>query len=295
MYIFSDLKDWFDIIYYSDINDCRKIEINMKDINSIDIDRFCLEFSKYIVHLRCPIDEYTNKMLNSIDGKYTLTDGEKQFFINLFYTGFISDSKFTTTNDYKKSFDNDSIKGYFGECLYYIIREQILEDEKKYIEPQVPKQSSKVSGIDFIDIRKDSNGYYMIIGEVKTTSGHYTTRWGEILDSFVNRTDKTFSEMYQFIKSCDDGNDPEYTVFLRDILDIFYSLKLTPSLQKRYAGVINYGFEGQPIGSNAFRSFKSKLVNKVYDNSICRRIKLVGVYNIDNIIELVRDNIWNNL
>ena len=56
--------------------------------------------------------------------------------------------------------------------LFYFTGE-IFEDEKVYIEPKLPKNSSKVPGIDFVDIRKDDEGYYMIIGKVKTTGNGY--------------------------------------------------------------------------------------------------------------------------
>ena len=142
MYKFPDISRWFDIVDYVEYNNCRKIEINMKKISHTEINEFCNEFALFICRLRCPSEEWCLKMERAIKGVEGLETTDKNILRNIFHTGFISDTRYKVTGDYRKSFDDEGIKGYFGECFYYILREQIFEDEKVYIEPKLPKNSS---------------------------------------------------------------------------------------------------------------------------------------------------------
>lgn len=295
MYKFPDISRWFDIVNYIEYNNCRKIEINMKKLSNTEISEFCNEFALFICRLRCPSDEWLLKMERAIKGMEKLKLKDKEILRYVFYPGFISDTRYKETGDYWKSFDDQGIKGYFGECFYYILREQIFEDEKVYIEPKRPKNSSKVPGIDFVDIRKDDEGYYMIIGEVKTTGKDYSSRLQEILDSFTNRINKTFSEVYQQIKENDDGSNAEYTTFLREMLGVFYRITGDSGKKKRVSGVINYNYEGKSIGRTALSGVKDKLQDVVGEEAMCRRFKLIGIYDIENVIEQTRNIIWNVL
>ena len=157
-------------------------------------------------------------MERAIKGVEKLKLKDKEILRYVFYPGFISDTRYKETGDYWKSFDDQGIKGYFGECFYYILREQIFEDEKVYIEPKRPKNSSKVPGIDFVDIRKDDEGYYMIIGEVKTTGKDYSSRLQEILDSFTNRINKMMMAVIQNIPLF-YGKCQECFIGLQEILE----------------------------------------------------------------------------
>lgn len=292
---FPDITRWFNICNYTEFNSCRKIEINMKKLTSTEINDFCNEFALFICRLRCPSEDLLLKMENAIKGVAGLKINDKKILRAIFHTGFISDTKYKRTKDYWQSFDDDGIKGYFGECFYYVLRKQILEDEKVYIEPKVPKNSSKIPGIDFVDIRKDKDGYYMIIGEVKTTGNKYSSRIPEILDSFTNRIDKTFSEVYLQIKENDDGSNAEYSAFLQEMLGIFYRITGDVGKKKRVSGTINYNYEGKGIDKRAFSSVKDKLQDIVSDESMCRRFKLIGIYDIENVIEQTRNIIWSVL
>ena len=295
MYKFPYISHWFDIVDYVEHNNCRKIEINMKKLSHTEINEFCNEFALFICRLRCPSEEWCLKMERAIKGVEGLEMTDKNILRNMFHTGFISDTRYKVTGDYRKSFDDEGIKGYFGECFYYILREQIFEDEKVYIEPKLPKNSSKVPGIDFVDIRKDDEGYYMIIGEVKTTGNGYSSRLPEILDSFTNRIDKTFSEVYQQIKENDDGSNAEYTTFLQEMLGVFYRITGDSGKKKRVSGTINYNYEGKSIGRMALSGVKDKLQDVVGEEAMCRRFKLIGIYDLENVIEQTRNIIWNVL
>lgn len=292
---FPDIQRWFNIIDYTEINGCRKIEVNMKTLARAEVDAFSKEFALYVCRLRCPAEKWLKKMENAINHTLVLPEADKDILRNFFCTGFISEEKHKATGDYKSSFDDDAIKGYFGECFYYILREQIFEDEKIYIEPKLPKCSSKVPGIDFVDIRRDDDGYYMIIGEVKTTEGSYSSRLLEIIKTFRGRIQKNFSEMYQAIWENDDKSIPEYTEFLEEMLDMFFRITGKGNERKRVSGTIYYDYHGNSIGNNAFCKVKKDLENVVDDSPACRRFKLIGIYNVGDVIQQMRDIIWNVL
>lgn len=292
---FPDIRRWFDIIGYAEINGCRKIEVNMKTLSKAEISAFSKEFALYVCRLRCPTEKWLKKMENAINHISALSETDKEILRNTFYTGFISEKKYQATSDYKSPFDDDAIKGYFGECFYYILREQIFEDEKVYIEPKLPKCSSKVSGIDFVDIRKDKDGYYMIIGEVKTTENSYSSRLPEIIRTFKGRIEKNFSEMYQTILENDDESIPEYSEFLKEMLEMFYRITGKGNERKRVSGTIHYDYRGSGIGSNALSNVKKELEDVVDDSPVCRRFKLIGIYNVEDVIQQMRDIIWNVL
>jgi hypothetical protein len=294
---FPDLYRWFDVKKYCDFNDCRKIEINTKNnLSENDINSFCGEFAKYLCRIRCPQSVYLNTIINAIDSDFDIDADEKIFWRDIFFRGFISQTKFDECGNYQKSFDDDAILGYIGEALYYVVRTQILEDEKVCIEPSKPKFYSKDSGIDFLEIRKETAGYYMIIGEVKATKNTISSRADEIIKSFKLRADKNFSELCIAIQDRNiPSADQELSEFISNMCDLFYHIGQQPSPKKRYAGVINYNFNGQKIRDSAFSDFKEQLTGKVANENCCRRLALVGIYNIENIIFKVRDAIWNKL
>jgi len=294
---FTGLDQWFDITTYCDFNDCRKIEINMKnDLAENDINSFCSEFAKYLCRIRCPQSISLNTMINAIDSDFDIGAEEKIFWRDIFFRGFISQTKFDECGDYRESFDDDAILGYIGETLYYVVRAQILEDEKIYIEPSKPKFYSKDTGIDFLEIRKETAGYYMIIGEIKTTKNTISSRADEIIKSFKLRADTNFSELCIDLQDRNISTDnQELFEFISNMCDLFYHIGQKPSPKKRYAGVVNYNFHGQRIRDSVFRDFKEQLAGKVADENCCRRFALVGIYNIENIIDKVRDAIWNRI
>lgn len=294
---FPDLKRWFDVAEYCDFNDCRKIEINMKNnLAETDIDFFCNEFAKYLCRTRCPQSAHLDTMIQAIDSGCDIDSEEKLFWRNIFFRGFISQTKFNECGNYQKSFDDDAILGYIGEALYYVVREQVLEDEKICIEPLKPKFYSKDTGIDFLEIRKEATDYYMIIGEIKATKNTISSRANEIIESFKLRADKNFSELCVALQDRSASIDnQELSEFISNMCDLFYHIGKKPSSKKRYGGVVNYNFHGQKIRDSAFGDFKEQLAGKVADENCCRRLALVGIYNIEIVMNKVRDAIWNKI
>ena len=293
-YIFPDLNNWFMSKNYVEHNGCEMLEINMKaGLTTNEIDEFCLEFAKYICSIRCSSELLYLKMVDAIENGTVLSSDEQKRLQNDFYNGFIKDAEFKTTGSFALSYDDDGIQGYLGEALYYLIRNQYSKDFKVAIEPSKPKAVSKTSGIDFLEVRKDNlSKFYFIIGEVKTTTNSYSTRNAEVINSFINRINRNFSEIYLDLKEKDDGLDPDYTRFLEEMTDIFYSFR--GRNEKRLAGVFNYDYDGRKVSRAAFSTWKNQPFD-INDSPMCRKIKLIGIYNIGNIIEKVRDLLWSVL
>jgi hypothetical protein len=257
---------------------------------------FCKEFAKYLCRIRCGDEHDREAMYRAIDGCPIEDREQKKRIAYYFFKGFISDNKYEMTGDYYSSFDDDAITGYIGECLYYVIREQVLEDDKIHIEPCKPKFSSKEPGIDFVEIIKNNRGFYMIVGEIKTTQNSIGTRPADILTMFKLRANKIFSEMYMGIKEkfC-QNEDAELRAFIAEMLNLFYRIGKTVTPQKRFSGVVNYNYHDRKICKTVFSDFKTELGDTIYDLPDCRRVKLIGIYNIEDVIRQVRDEIWSRL
>lgn len=293
-YVFPDLDNWFTSNAYVEHNSCEMLEINMKaGLTKSEITEFCKVFAKYICSIRCSSKKLYDHMVDAIENGTELSPDDKQRLHNDFWNGFITESLYKTTRDYKKSFDDEGIKGYLGEALYYLIRNQYAKDLKITIEPGKPKAVSKTSGIDFLEVRKDDKGeYYFIIGEVKTSENSYSSRNDEVIKAFLNRINKNFSDIYFCLKERDDETDITYTQFLEDMTDYFYSF--SGNNKKRLSGVFNYNYLGKKIPASAFSTWKDKEF-EINDSPMCRKIKLIGIYNIEAVINEVRDILWNVL
>ncbi len=293
-YVFPNLNKWFTANNYVQHNGCEMLEVNMKaGLTAKEIDEFCLEFAKYICSIRCSSEQLYLKMVDAIENGTTLLASVKRRLQDDFYSGFIKDEAYKATGVFSLSYDEEGIQGHLGEALYYLIRNQYSKDLKIAIEPSRPKAVAKTSGIDFLEVRKDAaSDFYFIIGEVKTTTNSYSKRNSEVVNSFLNRINRNFSEIYLNLKERDDGSDPDYTRFLEEMTDIFYSFK--GRNEKRIVGVFNYNYKGRRVSRRAFSTWKDKPFD-INDSPICRKIKLVGIYNIDVVIEKVRDLLWSVL
>jgi len=169
---FPDLKKWFDISGYYEHKKCKAFTLLLKDnLTGKEIQEFVKEYAKLLCRLRCNYEllfgddevDLCVKFQKAIDGIKTLEKQEKQFLADsIFFEGIISQKQFNKTGDYKKSIDKELFNGHFGEVLFYVVRDQFLEDEKVMIEPSLPKSYSKEHGLDYVEIRKNhqNDEYY---------------------------------------------------------------------------------------------------------------------------------------
>ncbi len=300
---FPDLYNWFDVSEYYEHNKCRTIALLLKDnLEDDDIQSFVIEFAKLICRLRCNGElmledngeDLCYKFQQAIDNEVELEEKEKNYLAEyIFFDGMVSQSKYDKTKNYIESLDRDLFNGYFGEVLFYIVREQYCEDEKILIEPNCPKTNSKQSGLDYVEIRKNEIDYYFIVGEVKTTDNTIGNYPDQIIGSLIKRPVhlihqeiNAFKERTKYIGSED----------LRNFINKMpiYFMSKDPTAHKRFAGVINYG-RNSPPQQTVFQNFHTKCVNYLHDSSECRRIKLIGIKGIKNIKERVLEVIWKNL
>lgn len=300
---FPNLRKWFDVSGYYEHRKCKAFTLLLKD-NLTDKDRqgFVNEFAKLLCRLRCNYElpfeddevDLCVKFQNAIDGTDTLKKEEKQFLVeSIFFEGIISQKQFNKTGDYKKSIDEELFNGHFGEVLFYIIREQFLEDEKVMIEPNLPKPYSKEHGLDYVEIRKNhqNDEYYFIIGEVKTTNNTIGNYPDEIIASLTIRPQHLFvTQVNAFKERARYAEDDKLKLFINRMP--IYFLKKSP--QKKFAGVIHYGSNNKHQQS-VFKNFYSDCNEHLDSQTDCRRIKLIGIKDIQNLKKRVLDCIWKTL
>lgn len=300
---FPDLRNWFDISEYYEHNKCRTITLLWKDdLEEDDIQRFVVEFAKLICRLRCNGEliledngkDLCYKFQQAIDNEVELEEKEKKYLAEyIFFDGMVSQSKYDKTKNYIESLDRDLFNGYFGEVLFYIVREQYLEDEKIMIEPSCPKTNSKQSGLDYVEIRKNGTDYYFIVGEVKTTDDTIGSYPDKIINSLIKRPVHLIHQEINAFKERTRYTGPEDLKNFINRMPIYFT-SMNPTTHKRFAGVINYG-RNSPPQKNVFQNFRTKCATHLYDSSECRRVKLIGIKGIQNIKERVLEVIWKNL
>lgn len=300
---FPDLDKWFNVSGYYEYNRCKAISLLLKDnLNEISLQEFANEFAKLLCRIRCNNEILFNddgvdlcrKFQDAVDGNIVLTNEEKIFLADcIFFYGIVSQTKFDETNDYVASIDYELFNGYFGEVLFYVIREQCLEDEKIMIEPTIPKPYSKQPGLDYVEIRKSlqDDKYYFIVGEVKTTKNTIGDYPNDIITSLTKRPIHLISyEVNAFKERAKNTNNEGLKHFIDRIPMHF----LRKSPQKRFAGVINYGSNNKHRES-VFEDFYTACNDYLDSNNDCRRVKLIGIKDIENLKKRVLDCIWKNL
>jgi hypothetical protein len=300
---FPDLRNWFDVSEYYEHNKCRTITLLWKNnVENDDIQRFVVEFAKLICRLRCNGElilkdngeDLCYKFQQAIDNEVELEEKEKKYLAEyIFFDGMVSQSRYDETKNYIESLDRDLFNGYFGEVLFYIVREQCLEDEKIMIEPSRPKTNSKQPGLDYVEIRKNKDDYYFIIGEVKTTDNTFGSYPDKIIDSLIKRPIHLIHQEINAFKERTRYTGPEDLKNFINRMPIYFTSK-NPTVHKRFAGVINYGRNSPPL-QTTFQNFHTKCATHLYNSSECRRVKLIGIKGIKNIKERVLEVIWKNL
>lgn len=303
MRCFPNLDRWFNISGYYDHHNCKTISLLLKDnLSDSEIQSFAKEFAKLICRIRCngsflfgnPEVDLCSKFQAVIDGVNTLTDEEKRCLADtVFFYGMVSQVQYDESNNYIASIDHELFNGYFGEMMFYIVREQYLDDDKIMIEPTVPKSYSKQTGLDYIEIRKShQNGeYYFIVGEVKTSKNTIGNYPNDIITSLKKRSIHLFnSEVNAFKERARASGDEDLKYFV-DRIPIYF---LNNSSKKKFAGVINYGSSNRHRNS-VFKNFYTDCIGHVDAALDCRRIKLIGIKGIEDIKERVLNCIWTNL
>lgn len=303
MNYFPRLDRWFNISGYYDHHKCKTMSLLLKsELTDFEMESFAREFAKLICRIRCngsfpfgnPEVDLCTKFQNAIDGIEVLSDEEKKCLADIkFFYGMVSQVRYDKTNDYIASIDRELFNGYFGEIMFYIVREQYLCDEKIMIEPVVPKAYSKQSGLDYIEIRKTrQNGdYYFIVGEVKTSKNTIGDYPNDIIHSLKNRSIHLFNSEVNAFKERAKASDDENLKYFVDRIPMYF---FNNSPEKKFAGVINYGSNNKHRDS-VFQNFYTECAGHVNELLDCRRIKLIGIKDIENIKERVLDCIWTTL
>jgi hypothetical protein len=282
---------WKTVInWYYEYNDCSFFTLLWK--NSADKDDFIKEFVKLIARIRTwwdkwewtLLESYYLDLVNFIDNNVSSLSQEirKEFVDNIFANWMKS---WTTQN-----IDKDMCRWYIWEIIYYILREQLLQDEKIQINPRKPKNYSKEPGLDFTEIRRNDDGYYLIIWEVKSTHDTIRDYPDRIINQLNNRHRTTFAEHINYYKELiSDGliAQDELKIFINQIYNFSNINNIGfRSDKKRFSWIINY-WKNTKHGTTPFNKFKNDTSNTLYNANSCRKVKLIGIKDFDNIVERI--------
>lgn len=226
------------------------------------------------------------------NGSKVITDEQKLIFRDVFRDSFISNK---TEKDFSQiTWDLIALQGYIGEIFLYIIQTQLYK-ERILASPVIPKQFSKDSGIDCLEIGGDINdadSLHYIIWECKATTnpspGNYPAK---ILSQHLYETQKGLNKaLNQLAESC--KNDPILSNFISELYEDYY--KAPPTTKKRLGGCVTLS-RSSFAPENSFCDFKTAFDQKLAEDNICRQVRLCSVGDLNNLVQKVRDVIWNKL
>lgn len=290
---FPNLDRWFEIVTNKPTrhgyvrHDLRlKPGLSDKEYENL-INELCL----LIARLRLTLKEY-QEWVAHIQLDAPISEKFKTRFKNNFWRSFVSSE--ATKDENNPQFDTTALQGYLGELFLYLIELQLCTD-RIGTSPSKPKRYSKDSGIDCLAIggeRNNKNSLYYVIWECKATTqkepesfpskiySHHLYETPKSLNEFVDH----FTDLYK--------DDPILSEFVAEIADDFYADE--PTTKKRLGGCVVLS-NSEFAGDNAFAGFKSKFNTLLAPDSFCRQVRFCSVNNLDDIVNKVRDGIWNKL
>lgn len=275
---------------YYEHNECLFFTLLWKEW--ADTNSFIKEFVKLIARMRTWWEDWSwsylellyLELVNYIDNNSTSYSlQERTEFVNTVFANWMKSGNTWTI-------DRDMCRGYIGEILYYLIREQYLSDEKHQIHPNKPKDYSKEPWLDFTEIRKDSNWYYLVIWEVKSTSSTIGDYPNKILEQLNSRHRTTFIQHVNHYKELSKIwliQDSELKEFINKIYN-FSNIENTEfkTDKKRFTWVINYS-RNKKHPTTVFNNFKSSTSGTLSDNINCRKVKLIWIKDFNTIVDWI--------
>lgn len=289
---FLDKSELYDstksiVNWYYEHNECSFFTLLWKD--GADKELFEKEFIKMISRIRwsylIEVEGWTEidfaaEFMNYIDTwRCKLTLEQKKDYINNVMAHWMRNKEW--------NFDLESTRGHIWEILYYLIRKQYLKDDHIDINPNVPKRYSKEPWLDFTEIRKDEDWFYLIIWEVKTTKNSIWSYPNKILNQLNENHNTTFLEHHSFYKNKLDTwviNDSDLEDFIIKLPNFSSISSLNfRSNKKRFTGVINY-WKNIKHTNTVFWKFKTHTQDTLADEVKCRNVKLIWIANIDDIV-----------
>lgn len=279
------VNDWY---YYH--NDCSFFTLLWKQW--ADKDYFIKEIVKLIARIRWnniievspwkKID-FSSEFIKYIDTwACILNNDQKKDYINRIMSLWIRSKEW--------NFDLIWARGHFWEIMYYLIRIQYLKDKKIEINVNTPKRYSKEPWLDFTEIREDNEWLYLIIGEIKSTKNAIWNYPSKIIDQLNINHKTTFLEHDSFYKDkvknwlIKDEKLKDFITYLWNFSSI--SSCNFRSNKKRFSWMINYWNNSKPSWK-IFSNFKTSTISTLSDEIECRKVKLIWINNIDDILEKI--------
>lgn len=290
---FPPLNQWFEIITNKPTrHGYTRYDLKFKpNLSQTEIESFIDELCLLIARLRLSKNQYAEWCKFSKNTNQ-MPDNLKTIFKDRFWKSFISNKTKDKANPIR---DPMALQGHIGEIFLYLIQTQ-LDNTRIQASPSKPKEYSKDSGIDCVEIGgnpADPNSLYYVIWECKAitenTPGSYPSK---IYSQHLYDTPKNINESLSFFSTL-YNNDPILSNFIDDIYGDFY--KENPTKKKRLGGCITFS-NCEFASDDIFEDFKKKFSDKLADDDVCRQVRLCAIKNLrENIIDKVWEGIWNKL
>ncbi len=290
---FPPLSQWFEII----TNKPTKLgyvrhDLRLKpSLSGDEYENLINELCLLIGRLRLTKKEY-QEWVAYIRTNDPISGISKTRFKNNFWRSFVSSE--ATKDETKPQFDTIALQGHLGEIFLYLIEIQLCSD-RIGTSPSKPKRYSKDSGIDCLAIggkRTDETSLYYTVWECKaTTQAEPESFPSKIYAHHLYETPKSLNEFIDHLAEL-YKDDLILSQFVAEIADDFYADD--PTTKKRLGGCVvlsNSNF----VGENAFAGFKSKFKTFLAPDDFCRQVRFCSVKDLDDIVNKVRDGIWNKL
>jgi hypothetical protein len=290
---FPSLDRWFDIhVNVPNLHGYTRYDLSVKnDLVAQEWDEFLDELALVIARLRLRRNWY-KQWLEYWKNSIPIPPEWKVKFREQFWRGFVSSK--ATKEMGSIQFDETALQGYVGELILYLVQSQFY-DQRIDAVPRKPKQHSKDSGIDCLELCGDQDDYdslHYIAWECKGTTDDTPDNFpGKIYRGHLEETCKSFGEMIGLLFDLHSSDDV-LKKFIDEMIDDFYSP--TPSLRKRFGGCVTYS-ASCIMHSGAFSRFASRFKGKLAEDAMCRQIRLCAVGDFAKIIKHVRDRIWIKL
>lgn len=331
---FPSLSNWFRFLeqnelydqtktinkWYYEHNECLFFTLLWKDW--ADKESFIKEFVKLIARTRKPSQKHLRHWINIFDDFISFIDtwntnidlDLRKEFVKAIFTIWLYNWDHRNQDELDKWLEDkwiikEWLKGYIGEVFYYLIRKEYHLDSLFEAFPNNPKPNPSEAGLDFTEIRKDNNWYYLIIWEVKTTdhklhsfkytnkkwsnlNNNYNEKPNEIINQLSTRPEETFNDHcvhYQEFY----WEDIDLNNFLDNIENYVYDLSWTyKNDRKRLYWVVNYSWNILH-DINLFKDFKSKTSSFISHENHARIVKLLWISDFEDIRNTIWDIIFN--
>jgi hypothetical protein len=288
---FPPLSTWFSInVNVTNIHRYTRYDLGL--LPGADLNSFAQHLACLIARLRLNSNELVewNKYWNT---DLPIPNDWKARFKAKFWRGFVS-STATEEAGGKIQPDDTALQGHIGELLLYIIAHQLHKNQIDVV-PRKPKNYSKDSGIDCLEITGEGNlpeSMHYVVWESKgLTSDSIGDYPRKIYNQLLYETPKTFSEAVDQLADLHQG-EQVLAEFIDQMIDDFFHKP--PTSRKCFGCSVSFSASNLP-GPHVFNKFTREFRNELFDDPQCRQIRFCALGDLKKICDEVWRSIWNKL